>query len=238
MKTVIELQLLIEKNKYLKEIIKSIYVPTIGKYKKYKQNKLFIKEGRNALYQIDKVFKELEVDFWLEFGTLLGAIREKSFIAHDLDIDIGMFMEDFDEKNEKIFNKYGFKKVKMFLVDNGEYAREETYEYKGVGIDIFYFHRRDNEILTHTFAPEKGKSRYKTIEEKGGLLVRELRYPYSGFMHIEFLGKKFLAPSNLHEHLTASYGENYMIKDPNYSNEIATNVRIIPDKIGVRKIYD
>jgi len=232
-----KIQLIIEKSDYLKNIIKAIYIPTIGRYKKFKQSRLLAKEGKNALFQIDKAFKELDIDYWLEFGTLLGAVREKDFISHDVDIDIAMFIDDFQDKNEAIITKYGFKKLKEFLVDNGKYAREETYVYKGISVDIFYFHRKNNKMYTHTFAPEKGKSRFKTIEEKGGLLVCEWSYPDTGFKLINFLGIDFLAPSNIEEHLKATYGANFMVKDPNYTDEIATNIRIVPDKIGIRRLY-
>ena len=37
-----------------------------------------------------KVLDDLEIPFFLWFGTLLGSVREKDFIPHDTDVDIGM----------------------------------------------------------------------------------------------------------------------------------------------------
>jgi len=233
-----KIKLFLDKNKKMKKIAITIYKPTIGYIINRRRNRLFKKVGKEALYKVDKVFNELNILYWLEFGTLLGAIREKDFIQHDLDIDLGCFFEDYNKNNEKIFEKYGFKKTREFLIDNGKFGREETYSYKGVDIDIFYFHKRKDVMFCHTFAPIEGKSREGTIEEIGGLLVRELSYPYKGFKKIKFLGKDFNIPSNVEEHLSASYGENYMIKDPNYSNKIAKNVVLLPDKLGIRRLYD
>ena len=36
------------------------------------------------------------IDYWLSYGTLLGAIREKNFLVHDTkDIDIGLNQKDY-----------------------------------------------------------------------------------------------------------------------------------------------
>lgn len=214
------------------KIAKFFYRMTIKKYKVYKRNKLFLNHGLDALYAMDDAFCELGIMYWLEFGTLLGAVREKGFIEHDLDIDLACFFADYSEENEKVFQKHGFVKTRGFLIDDGKFGREETYTYKGVDIDIFYFHLRDDEMYCHLFAPRPGAGWNETVKKDGDFLVRELRYPYAGFEPLEFFDRTFNVPSNLKEHLSASYGENYMVKDPNYSNSIATNVRILDDKVG------
>jgi phosphorylcholine metabolism protein LicD len=198
---------------------------TINKYVFHKRKKAFIKYGIEALYAFDDAMKELKINYWLEFGTLLGAIREKRFIPHDFDIDVGAFIDDYNERNEFVLNKYGLKRKRIFLVDTGSYAREETYTYKGVNIDIFYFHKRDGEIYCHGFEESQD-----LIE---GYIVRELSFKFSGLKYIDFYGRQILAPANVDEHLKASYGENYMLPDPNFTNESAKNVTILKEKKGI-----
>lgn len=70
----------------------------------YTKEKIWIE----ALVVIAKILKENEIPYFLDAGTLLGAIRDKSFIPWDNDIDIGVnpenepTLEDIKELSNKI----------------------------------------------------------------------------------------------------------------------------------------
>ena len=47
------------------------------------------------LQSFDTVCKKHDIDYWLDYGTLLGAIRHQGFIPWDTDTDVGMLRSDY-----------------------------------------------------------------------------------------------------------------------------------------------
>lgn len=69
------------------EVREGFYVPSLMKRNWAAQ--------LEVLYDLDKACKKNGIKYWVDWGTLLGAIRHKGIIPWDDDIDISMLREDY-----------------------------------------------------------------------------------------------------------------------------------------------
>ncbi len=109
------------------------------------------------LVEIDKVCRRNGIRYWIDFGTLLGAVRHKGFVPWDDDMDICIPAEEFDkfvevctrelpewlfvqtpESDPKAGMGGGMIKVRdrqsVFLNDYDTYRRDYN---KGVFVDVY-----------------------------------------------------------------------------------------------------
>ena len=59
--------------------------------------------------EIDRICREENIEYYLYYGTLIGAVRHGGFIPWDDDIDIVLFREDYDKLMKVLPEKLGEK---------------------------------------------------------------------------------------------------------------------------------
>lgn len=144
----------------------------------------------DILDYFDSFCKKNNIHYWLDYGTLLGAIRHKGYIPWDDDIDIGMLREDYN-KAEKLFNTQAdglfiFKTPqndKTYCYPFGKLIQTNTVldEYgskgikTGVYIDVFpYDNAPDNKNITQRMFRKRdmlGRIRRLQLPMRDGLSV-------------------------------------------------------------------
>mgnify|MGYP002625249702 CR=1 FL=1 len=205
-----------------------------------KYNILMAHNGLEALEAFDKCMRANGYPYALAYGTLLGAMREHNFIPHDDDLDLSMWIDDYDENLAQHIAGYGFVHKLTFLVDDGKTARQDTFTYKGVMVDISYMYRQgDDEAYQCWFALQPGCStREESIEKFGGLLPKKLTIPYCRENEeIDFLGLKVFVPSNAIEVLQYRYGATWQTPIP-YYREMPPAVSLWSEKVGVMTVHN
>lgn len=161
---------------------------------------------RKSLFVFERAIKALEshkIEFWLAFGTLLGAFREKNFINHDLDIDLAVAASVDPKKIELAFLKNGFKRYRTFecIEKNTKYISEQRFILDHIKIDVFFFHKEKTHVWTHVFYQVEKDKLWK---------IKKNYFPVHSLITTRFLGFEIKIPDQTETYLAYHYGENFM----------------------------
>lgn len=105
----------------------------------------------NLLWQVKEVLDKHNVEFWLDCGTLLGAVRNGKFIPWEHDIDFGAWQDNFSDSTKillcKEFSKRGLgASIYQHHINVRKKEVEETW------LDVnFYYLNKDKVIMPRLF---------------------------------------------------------------------------------------
>lgn len=181
------------------------------------------KEALNNLIDLDRLFNNMGVEYWLTCGTLLGFYRNDDFIGHDKDTDICINADDFNGYVLKRILSIGFNIVKCFgRLDDGF---EISLTRNDVKTDIFLFYKRDKWY----------NSVYYDFKKEDCL---KYDYIYDPFEISEntFLGYSFKTPKDIESFLIHHYGHDFRTPNTEWlwwkspKNVEETNIRVRYDE--------
>lgn len=102
----------------------------------------------DILISVDKICRENKICYWIDFGTLLGAVRHQGFIPWDDDLDIYVIDKDFER----------FQKLCMEQLPDTMFLQNETTDPNSKMGDGLIKIRDKKSLFVHEF--ENFKSRY------------------------------------------------------------------------------
>lgn len=180
-----------------------------------------------VLEEIRRVCSEMNIRFFADFGTLLGAVRHNGFIPWDDDIDICMLREDYMQFLEKapdileewyevksVYNDPTFDIVKARVINGRHMNFESVYLQKFhccpyvVGVDIFPVDR----------VPDDIKKYNELMESLNFLLKVEASIPMEGPYEDDVLT------------LVRNIEKNYGVPI-NYSNRLQHEIKKVYDSL-------
>lgn len=142
------------------------------------------------LDSVARFCEENHISYWIDSGTLLGAIRHKGYIPWDDDIDIGMLRKDYD-RFAAIFNskqtRYQFlciENTPNFYLPYGKVCDPNTLLYEpdedgyklAINIDIFVYDNApdDDSIVTKMYDIRDALRKKHDVKTQGKIKDRNL----------------------------------------------------------------
>ena len=109
-----------------------------------------MKEERaiDTLRKLKKILDKNNINYWLDEGTLLGAVREKKLIEWDHDIDLSIWYTDL-EKITPLFDEISKIGVEVCFFRGKKHIDLVD---KGYKIDINLYHLKDNKATRTWYA--------------------------------------------------------------------------------------
>ena len=212
-------------------------IKIINQIKFKQQVRKMRKNGLEMLCMADKAFNSMGVKAFLSFGTLLGAYRDKGFIAYDPDVDLGVLDANLPENMIEVMAKYGFQLHKQNHIPSTGKVIEDTYIYKGIHLDVFHYFEEDNDYYTLVAQLHETKD-WKEANASDGFPCEKVSVIKTDFHRQPFLGIEVYMPIKTHEWLVDMYSETYMTPIKNWSEEGHKTRRTKSTERSYRKLYD
>ncbi len=168
----------------------------------------------SLLEEVVSKLEEYRCNYWLDGGTLLGAVRDKKLIPWDHDLDVGIKYENETTLEKLILQlrkKYYIRALPFLSDENiwklGKYRIIKVYPRKylffrnKLCLDIFIFYR---DVLSET----------NQLVYKYGVWNKNAYYDHyllDELSNISFYGRNYSIPGETNDYLKAKYGDDWQV---------------------------
>ena len=194
------------------------------------------KNGLEMLQMADQAFTSMGVQAFLTFGTLLGAYRDKGFIAYDPDVDLGVIDGNLPKNMYEVMAKHGFQLCKQNIISKTKQVIEDTYIYKGIHLDVFHYFEEEDDYYTLVAQLHETKD-WKEANATDGFPCEKVSVVKTEFQRQNFMNIDVYMPIKTHEWLVDMYSESYMTPIKNWSEDDHKTRRSKSTERSYRKLY-
>ena len=194
------------------------------------------KNGLEMLQMADQAFTSMGVQAFLTFGTLLGAYRDKGFIAYDPDVDLGVIDGNLPKNMYEVLAKHGFQLCKQNIISETNQVIEDTYIYKGIHLDVFHYFEEGGDYYTLVAQLHETKD-WKEANATDGFPCEKVSVVKTEFQRQNFMNIDVYMPIKTHEWLVDMYSESYMTPIKNWSEDDHKTRRRKSTERSYRKLY-
>lgn len=194
------------------------------------------KNGLEMLQMADQAFTSMGVQAFLTFGTLLGAYRDKGFIAYDPDVDLGVIDRNLPKNMYEVMAKHGFQLCKQNIISEKKQVIEDTYIYKGIHLDVFHYFEEGGDYYTLVAQLHETKD-WKEANATDGFPCEKVSVVKTEFQRQNFMNIDVYMPIKIHEWLVDMYSESYMTPIKNWSEDDHKTRRSKSTERSYRKLY-
>jgi hypothetical protein len=150
---------------------------------------------RNLATDVCKTLNKHNVDYWVDFGTLLGIVREKDIILNDEDVDV-VIVDSSSLKNQMKLVMSDLEKLGYFCKKEETWDAYRVYTTFGFYVDMYINKKDDEKEIYLGSTGETSNISYCLIGNPIFIKWNEI---------------DVRVPENTHDVLVFRYGEDYMI---------------------------
>ena len=118
-----------------------------------------------------EILNDLKVPYWLDQGSLLGIVRQGSFLPWDHDVDLGIWKEDYFKHKKTIHKKLSEKGVRITFVPYVSKMKYQGEGQKSIPVNIRLYHREQGFAFSEFWSVISDN---KSLLKKNSLYLRNM----------------------------------------------------------------
>lgn len=156
----------------------------------------FKSDAWRLLAKTKELLNSLSLRFWLSSGTCLGYFRQCDIIPYSKDVDIGIWISDYNDRLISTLSSHGLSLKHVFGKLNDSF--ELSFQDGDVKLDLFFFYEEHNHMWNGGTQARTGKKFKYT-------------FPKFRLCWTEFLELKVRIPCPTEPYVVANYGPRWWI---------------------------